>query len=132
MKKRNGLIENFAGIHDSIRVEDRLDSTKKVAGKASAVLKTGTLCAKPTISSLKSAKAGQATVAWGKVTGASKYIVYKSTDNKKWTKVTTTNKTSYMLTKLTGGKKIYVKIVAVNAYSKNSADSAVKSVTVKK
>ena len=109
-----------------------LDSTKKVAGKASAVLKTGTLCAKPAISSLKSAKAGQATATWGKVTGASKYIVYKSTDNKKWTKVTTTTKTSYTLTGLTKGKKIYVKIVAVNAYSKNSPDSAVKSVTGKK
>ena len=67
-----------------------------------------------------------------KVTGASKYAVYKSTNGKKWTKVTTTTKTSYTLKKLTGGKKIYVRVTALNAYSKASAYSSTKNVTVKK
>ena len=108
-----------------------LDSTKKISGKASAVLKTGTLTSAPAVT-LKSSKSKTAVASWKKVTGASKYIVYKSTDGKKWTKVTTTTKLTYTLTKLTGGKKIYVKVVAVNAYGKSSAYSKVASVTVKK
>ncbi|MCQ2462178.1 MAG: fibronectin type III domain-containing protein [Clostridia bacterium] len=107
------------------------DTTKKLVGKVSTVLKTGTLTAVPTVT-LKSSKSKTAVASWKKVTGASKYAVYKSTDGKKWTKVTTTTKLTYTLTKLTGGKKIYVKVTAVNAYSKESAASAVKNVTVKK
>ena len=110
-----------------------LDSTKKVAGKVSSVLKKSTLCAAPSISSLKSSKAGQATVTWGKVTGASSYIVYKSTDNKKWTTVKSgVTKNTYTITGLSKGKKIYVKVVAVNSDKANSAASSVKSVTVMK
>ena len=108
-----------------------LDSTKKIAGKASSVLKTGTLTAAPTLT-LKSTKSKTATASWKKVTGAKKYVVYKSTNGKKWTKATTTTKTSYNLTKLTGGKKIYVRVTALNAYSKASAYSGTKNVTVKK
>ena len=108
-----------------------LDSTKKIAGKASSVLKTGTLTSAPTLT-LKSTKSKTATASWKKVTGASKYVVYKSTNGKKWTKVTTTTKTSYNLTKLTGGKKIYVKVTALNAYGEASSYSSTKNVTVKK
>ncbi len=108
-----------------------LDSTKKIAGKASSVLKTGTLTSAPSLT-LKSTKSKTATASWKKVTGASKYVVYKSTNGNKWTKVTTTTKTSYNLTKLTGGKKIYVRVTALNAYSKTSAYSSTKNVTVKK
>ncbi len=106
-------------------------TASKATGKFSDVLKTGTLTGAPTVT-LKSAKSKTATASWKKVTGAGKYIVYKSTNNKKWTKVATTAKLSYKLTKLTGGKKIYVKVVAVNAYGISSAASKVKSVTVKK
>ena len=109
-----------------------LDSSKKLIGAYSKVLKTGTLTAAPKITKLTSTKAKTATVTWKKVTGASKYIVYKSADGKKWTKAATTEKLTCTLTKLTGGKKIYVKIVAVNAYGKNSKASAEKYVTVKK
>ncbi|MCQ2462469.1 MAG: fibronectin type III domain-containing protein [Clostridia bacterium] len=108
-----------------------LDSTKKIAGKASTVLKTGTLTKAPAVT-LKSSKSKTATVSWKNVTGASKYIVYKSTDGKKWTKVTTTTKLSYTLTRLTGGKKIYVTVKAVNAYGKISAASKTVNTTVKK
>ena len=110
-----------------------LDSTKKIAGKVSAVLKTGTLTAAPTISKLTSTKSKTATVSWKKVTGAKSYIVYKSTDGKTFKAAKTgLSGTSYTLTKLTGGKKIYVKVIAVNAYGAKSAASAVKSVKVKK
>ena len=108
-----------------------LDSTRKLAGKVSATLKTYTLCTAPTIK-LASTKSKTATVTITKVTGASKHVIYKSTDGKKWTKVTTTTSTSYNLTKLTGGKRIYVKVQAVNAAGKASAYSSAKYVTVKK
>ena len=107
-------------------------SASKAVGKYSAVLKTGTLTAVPKITKLTSTKAKTATVTWGKVTGAKSYVVYTSKDGKKFTKATTTTKTTVTLSKLTTGKKIYVKVVAVNAYGKSSAYSAVKSVTVKK
>ena len=109
-----------------------IHSASKAKGEYSSVLKTGTLTAAPKISSLKSAKAKTATVSWKKVTGAKSYIVYTSKDNSKWTKALTTVKTTATLSKLTAGKKVYVKLLAVNAYGKNSAYSAVKSVTVKK
>ena len=107
-----------------------LDSTKKVAGKVSAVLKTGTLCSAPTVT-VKSAKSKTATVSWSKVTGAKKYIVKYSQDKKTWNKKSVAG-TSLTISKLTGGKTVYVKVFAVNAYGKNSAASAVKSVVVKK
>lgn len=119
-----------AGTKYSFRVT-ALDSSKKKLGKVSETLKTQTLCSAPSIK-LTSTKSKTATASWSKVTGASKYTVYKSTDGKKFTKVADTTKTSYSLTKLSGGKKIYVKVVAVNAYGKNSSASSVKSVTVKK
>ena len=108
-----------------------LDKTKKTASKYSSVLSAITLCKAPTIK-LSSSKSKTATVTITKVTGASKYIIYKSTDGKKWTKVTTTTSTSYNLTKLTGGKRIYVKVQAANAAGKASAYSSAKYVTVKK
>ena len=109
-----------------------MDSTQKLIGEYSKVLKTGTLTAAPKITKLTSTKSKTATVTWGKVTGAKSYAVYKSTDGKKWTKAGTATGTSFTLTKLTGGKKIYVKVLAVNAYKANSAYSEEKSVTVKK
>ncbi len=105
-----------------------------LAGKSedSAVLKTGTLTAAPKISKLTSTKSKTATVKWDKVTGAKSYIVYTSKDGKKFKKATTTTKTTVTLSKLTAGKKVYVKIAAVNAYGNKSAYSSAKSVTVKK
>ena len=110
-----------------------LDSTKKLIGTFSSVLKTGTLTAAPTISKLTSTKSKQATVTWSKVTGAKSYIVYSSTDGKTFKAFKSgITGTSFTLTKLIGGKKIYVKVIAVNAYGAKSAASAVKNVTVKK
>ena len=81
---------------------------------------------------MSSFKTTSLTLTWGKVTGAKYYKVEQSTDGKKWTKVTTTTKTTYTLTKLTGGRKIYVKVTALNAYGKASAYSSAKSVIVRK
>ena len=119
-----------AGTKYQFRVK-ALDAKKAVAGKVSAVVKTGTRTAAPVVT-LRSTKSKTATASWKKVAGATKYIVWKSTDNKKWTKVTTTTKLTVTLTKLAAGKRIYVKVYAVNAFGRNSAASKVKYVTVKK
>lgn len=109
-----------------------LDASQKVPGAFSSVLKTGTQTAAPKITKLTSAKTKTATVTWGKVTGAKSYTVYKSADGKKWTAVKSgVTKLTYTLTGLTSGKKVYVKVAAVNAYGKKSAASAVKTVKVK-
>lgn len=108
-----------------------LDKTKKLEGKMSEVLKTQTLTLAPKIK-LASTKSKTAKLEITKVTGAKSYIIYKSTDGKKWKKAAATAKTSYSFTKLSGGKKIYVKVKAVNAYGKASAYGPTKSVTVKK
>lgn len=118
-----------AGAKVQLRVT-ALDSTKKIVGKASAVLKTQTLCGTPTIK-LSSTKSKTATVSWSKVTGATGYVVWYSKDNKNWTKKTVTG-TSYTITGLSGGKKVYVKVQATNSYKLNGALCAVKSITVKK
>lgn len=107
-----------------------LNSSKKQISAESSVLKTGTLTNSPTVK-LSSTQSRTVRATWKKITGASKYIVYKSTDAKKWTKVGSTTKASFTLTKLTAGKKIYVKITALNAYDKESSGKAV-SVTVRK
>ena len=109
-----------------------LDESKKCVGAFSATLKTGTKTAAPKITALTSPKAKTVKATWGKVTGAKSYVVYKSLDGKKWTKAGTTTGTSFTLTKLTGGKPVYVKLRAVNAYKAYSAFSAVKKITVKK
>lgn len=119
-----------AGTKYNFRVT-ALDSTKKLAGKVSATLKVQTLCVAPTIT-VKSTKSKTITVSWKKCAGASKYLVYTSTDGKKWTKSATVTGTSATVSKLSGGKKIYVKAYAVNAYSQNSGVSKTVSVTVKK
>ena len=121
-----------AGTKYRIRVK-ALDSTWKIAGKESTVLKTGTLTATPKINKLTSTKSKTATVTWDKVTGAKSYTVYTSNDGKTYKAIRTgLTKTSYSITGLKANKTVYVKVTAVNAYGKESAQGAAKSVTVKK
>ncbi len=108
-----------------------LDSSKKLIGAYSAVLKTGTATAAPKIATLKSTKAKTATVTWKKVSGAKSYVIYTSTDGKKFKKAGTAKKTTFTISKLTSKKKIYVKVAAVNSYKFESAQSAAKNVKVK-
>ena len=110
-----------------------IHEASKATGAFSAVLKTGTVTAAPKIGKLTSTKSKTATVTWGKVTGAKSYIVYKSADGKTFKAVKTgVTKTTYTITGLKAGKKVYVKVIAVNAFGVKSAASAAKSVTVKK
>ena len=120
-----------AGTKYQFRVR-ALDSTKKLIGGWSAVLKTGSQTAAPKISKLTT-KSKQITVTWGKVTGAKSYTVYTSTDGKTYKAAKSgVTKTTCTITGLKGGKRIYVKVLAVNAYKVKSAYSAAKYITVKK
>lgn len=108
-----------------------LDSSKETLGKPSSTLTVYTLTSSPKVT-LKSTKSKTATASWEKVSGATKYAIYKSTNGKKWTKVKTITSTSYTIKDLSGGKKIYIKVYGINANSLKSAASTTKSVTVKK
>jgi fibronectin type 3 domain-containing protein len=52
-------------------------------------------------------------VSWGKVTGASKYTVYRKTGSGSWSKIKTTTSTSYTDTKASAGKSYQYMVKAV-------------------
>ena len=67
----------------------------------------------PTISSAESTSAGSATINWKKVTGATGYVVYYSTNkNSGYKKWVATSAQTYTRNKLTSGKTYYIKIKA--------------------
>lgn len=103
-------------------------------GDFSAVLKTGTQTKAVSGVKLKSSKSKQVNVTWSKTSGAKKYIVQYTTDKKfkKSVKSVTVTKNKATIKKLKGGKKVYVRVIAVNAYGINSAASKVSNVKVKK
>ena len=71
-------------------------------------------------------------VSWGKVTGASKYNVYRKTGSGSWSKIKTTTSTSYTDSSAKAGTTYYYKVKAVaEKSSANSADSKVVSAAAK-
>ena len=109
-----------------------LDGTKKIAAKPSAALKTQTLCAAPTITSIKSGKAGVVTATWNDVAGATKYAISYSTNNgKSWNSLGTVKYSNVQLSNCPRGVKLYLKVRAINAYEKGGAFSAAQGVMVK-
>jgi len=79
-----------------------------------------------TLSTVKST--GKTKVSWKKVSNAVSYKVYRSTNNSKWSLMSTTKKTSATHTKATAGTKYYYKVKAIAKKSKNNSKySAVKS-----
>ena len=86
--------------------------------------------ARPTVTLSTTSK--KITVKWDAVEGATKYEVYRSTDNSTWTKVTTTTGTSYANSGLTAGTKYYYKVRALcDNSAATSAYSSVKNITCK-
>jgi fibronectin type 3 domain-containing protein len=80
-------------------------SYKKVAAK----------CVAPDLQADDSA--GKPALSWNKVSGAKKYEVYRSTNGGKFTKLTTTTKTSYTDSKATGGAVCTYKVRALGSSS---------------
>ena len=79
------------------------------------------------------AKKGKASVKWAKVENADKYVVYRAVKkNGKYTKKTTTARTSYADKTVKKGKTYYYKVKAYNTDTKTySKFSAVKAVKIK-
>lgn len=92
----------------------------KTYGDYSSVVKGVTTVGKVENLKASSRKKTSITVTWDKERGAAGYVVYVSTDGKKWTKVTTTSKNSATASNLTKNKYYYFK---VRAYSKASGST---------
>ena len=87
--------------------------------------------AQPTLT-VKLNSNGKPTLSWTKVTGAVKYQIVRSTDNKNWEHLTYTTNTSATNTKAEAGTKYYYKVRAIHSNSAaTSAYSAVKYITAK-
>ncbi len=87
----------------------------------------------PKVTGLKvsSTTTSSAKLSWKKVTGATSYVIYRSTNGKTWTKVKTTTGTSYTVTGLYSGTTYQFKVVAYSNKLKTYGDysSVVKGVT---
>lgn len=89
----------------------------------SSVFKTATKCTAPSNVKLKAVSKDKLNVSWKKVAGASEYEIFVcKTKDGKYTKVTTTSKTSAVI-KLTGTTK-YVKVRAVKKVGNSNLYSA--------
>ena len=107
-------------------------SGKNYCSKITPKLTVYTRTEAPNITSITSKASKSVDLKWSSVNGAVKYVFYKSTDNKNWTKVGSSTKTSGRIPNLTGGKRIYIQMFALNKAGYKSAASNVKSIVVKK
>lgn len=108
-----------------------LDSSGKVL-KTSSVVNRVCDCARPSVTASNKADNGKVTLSWGKISGASKYEVYRSTSKSgTYSKCVTTAATSCTNTSTEAGKTYYYKVKAIcsKTTSGNSAYSTVVSRT---
>ncbi len=73
---------------------------------------------------VKSTTTTTAKLSWSKVSGASKYFVYKSTDKKNWSSAGSTSSTSITVKGLSSGKKYYFKVVPYSSSIKTYGDDS--------
>ena len=74
---------------------------------------------------------GKPKVSWKAVTGADKYIVYRSTDGKTFKQLSTTAKTSLTNTSANKNAKYYYKVKAVCSANTNANSALSKAVSIK-
>lgn len=101
-------------------------------GEYSATLKEYTNLPKVTGLKVTASTTSSVKLTWSKVSGATSYVVYRSTDGKTWKKIKTTTATSYTATGLYSGKNYQFKVVAYSNKIKTYGDysSVVKGTTV--
>ena len=109
---------------------------KATSGSLTATCKVTVISLKkPVIKTISSKKKGQVTLKWGKVTGATRYVVYRSTKKSSgYKKIATVKTTTYTDKKASSKKKYYYKIKAyktVSGMQCYSSASSAKSVKVK-
>lgn len=80
---------------------------------------------KPTITTLRSSSYNSAYVKWSTVDNAESYILYRSTDNKNWKKVTQVTSTSYTDRGLSCGSTYYYTLRAVSGSTRSGYNSGV-------
>lgn len=116
----------------------RAYAVKNGATKRSSfvTLKISTKPAATSITSIRSSKSKQVVLKWKKVSGATEYIIYRSTSKKgTYKSIGTTKITTYTDKKATGGKIYYYKVRVRRTVDKKNYDSsysAVKYVKAKK
>ena len=99
-----------------------------VQGEFSEIVGRTCDLARPTVKTTNIASTGKIKISWNKVDGAVKYEVYRATSkNGKYTKLTTTTKTSITNTKIDAGETYYYKVKAI---AKSSAANSAASVAV--
>ena len=94
------------------------------AGNASAV-KSVTVLAAPVLTA--ASEDGAVLLSWEAADGAAKYQVYRSTDNKTFTRLSTVTDTSYTDSSVTAGAKYYYKVNAVDENGSSSKFSYIKA-----
>ena len=107
----------------------RTVSGKKVYGSYTTVVSAKPVPATP--GSVKATRASSTSikVSWGKVSGATKYVLYRATSKAgSYSKVTVTSSTSYTDTKLTSGKGYYYKVRAYRTVGTSKIYSAYSKV----
>ena len=106
-------------VRSVVKVGNGTEKSSFCSAKSVTVLKA------PTVTLTKSD--GKVKLSWKAISGAAKYKVYRSTDNKSFKLLTTTSKLSYTNSSVTSGTKYYYKVRAVDAAGGTSAYSSVKS-----
>ena len=109
-----------------VRAVGASGNKSKFSSVVSRICKLGS----PEVTISNVASSGKVKLSWDKISGASKYEVWRATSqNGTYTKLTTTTKTSVTDSKATAGKTYYYKVKAI--YSNSSANSAYSEIVSK-
>jgi len=79
----------------------------------------------PEVTASNVASSGKVKLSWNAVDGAAKYKLYRSADNKTWTRLTTTTSTTATNTQINAGEKYYYYVTAVDEKGNESEASNV-------
>ena len=79
----------------------------------------------PVLKATNVASTGKIQLSWNAVEGAAKYKLYRSADNKTWTRLTTTTSTTATNTQINAGEKYYYYVTAVDEKGNESEASNV-------
>lgn len=124
---------NVTGLKASTRYAFRVRAyySSKVYGAYSSNLWVYTNLPKVTGLKVSTVTSSSAKLSWSKVSGATSYVVYRSTDGKTWKQIKIVTGTSYTATGLYSGKNYWFRVAAYSNKIKSYGDysSSVKTTT---